>query len=64
MNQRPIFTIPSFPYYTQAVGRCVKMVTEASMTVTSQKARDGVIRTKIMSTTKMPSFDSKKQYKA
>lgn len=56
--------IPAFPCHTQAVERCVKLVTEASMAVAGPKARDGLIRTKLMSRSKMPTFNFKGQYKA
>lgn len=59
-----ILEFPDFPCHTQAVERCVKMVTEASMTVSGEKARDGFIRSKIQSRAIMPSFDTKKKFNA
>lgn len=56
--------IPAFPCHTQAVERCVKLVTEASMAVAGRKARDRLIRTKLMSPSKMPTINFKVQYKA
>lgn len=52
-----------FPCHTQAVERCVKLVTEASSAVCGQQSRDGFIRSRIESRMKMPCFNSKKDYK-
>lgn len=52
-----------FHCHTQAVERCVKLVTEASITVAGEKARDGLIRTKIQSRSLMPSFDCKAEFR-
>lgn len=52
----------SIPCHTQAVERCVKMVTECSAQVTS-KRRDGCIRAKLKSRSIMPLFTSKSKYK-
>lgn len=61
---KPIdITFSSFPCHTQAVERCVKLVTEASITVAGEKARDGIIRAKLESRSVMPTFDCKAQYK-
>lgn len=48
--------------HTQAVERCVKLVTEASSLVCSSDARDGLIRSRIESRQKMPSFETKRQF--
>lgn len=53
----------SIPCHTQAVERCVKMVTECSATVTS-KRRDGIIRSKLKSRSAMPKFTTKSEYKS
>ena len=53
---------PSFPCHTQAVERCVKLVTEASFSVCGQKSRDGFIRSRIESRKKMPTFETKRQF--
>ena len=55
---------PSFPGHTQAVERCVKLVTEASFSVCGQKSRDGFIRSRIESRKKMPTFETKRQFSA
>lgn len=52
----------SIPCHTQAVERCVKVVTECSAQVTS-KRRDGIIRAKLKSRNIMPNFTSKSKYK-
>lgn len=52
----------SIPCHTQAVERCVKVVTECSGQVTS-KRRDGIIRAKLKSRNIMPQFTSKSKYK-
>lgn len=48
--------LPDYPCHTQAVERCVKMVTEASITVSGEKARDGFIRSRIKSRSKKKNF--------
>ena len=53
---------PIFPCHTQAVERCVKLVTEASSLVCSSDARDGLILSRIESRQKMPSFETKRQF--
>lgn len=53
----------SIPCHTQAVERCVKIVTECSTQVASSKRRDGIIRTKLKSRNVMPRFTSKSKYK-
>lgn len=55
--------IPDFPCHTQSVERCIKSVTEASQCVIGTKSRDGLIRNKIESRNKMPSFNFKGQFK-
>ncbi|GBN79988.1 hypothetical protein AVEN_144549-1 [Araneus ventricosus] len=45
-----------FPCYTQAVERCVKLVTEASQKAIGSNFRDCFIRTTLLSRSSMPSF--------
>ncbi|XP_050502649.1 uncharacterized protein LOC126881949 [Diabrotica virgifera virgifera] len=52
-----------FPCHTQAVERCVKLVTEASSKLVGAKNRDGFIRTTLLSRASMPSFSSKQDFK-
>ena len=55
----PTVLFPRFPCHTQAVERCVKLVTEATAAVCGQKSRDGLICVKIASRKLMPKFESK-----
>ena len=55
---------PHLPCHTQAVERCVKLVTEASSMVCGKNSRDGFIHSKIESHHKMPSFETKREFKA
>lgn len=52
-------TIFAFPCHSQAVERCVKLVTQASATVCGPEARDGLIRSRISSLQILPKFDKK-----
>lgn len=60
----PKLEFPRFPCHTQAVERCVKVVTEASTSVCGAKARDGFISVRLKSRNLMPSFHTKAEYKA
>lgn len=51
------------PCHTQATERTVKLVTEASEAVCGYERRDGYIRTKIESRSRMKTFDTKRNYK-
>ena len=50
--------------HTQAVERCVKLITEASTLVCGQNSRDSFICSKIKSRLKMTSFETKQKFKA
>jgi hypothetical protein len=50
------------PCHTQAVERCIKLVTEASNAVCGTAARDGLIRVRIDARNKMPSFNTKREF--
>lgn len=50
------------PCHTQAVERCVKLVTEASLAVCGSDARDGFIRNRILGRQILPKFDTKTDY--
>jgi hypothetical protein len=54
--------IPKFPCHTQAVERCIKLVTEASLAVCGEHKRDGYIRSIIESRRQIPSFNTKKDF--
>jgi hypothetical protein len=55
--------LPNLPCHTQAVERCVKLVTEAATAVCGAEARDGFIKAKIKSRRRMPFFNTKSDYK-
>ncbi|GBM55071.1 hypothetical protein AVEN_145133-1 [Araneus ventricosus] len=53
-----------FPCHnTQAVERCVKLVTEASQKVVGSNSRDGFMKTTLLSRPSMPKFSSKSYFK-
>lgn len=54
--------IKDFPCHTQAVERCVKLVTEASSAVCGKNKRDGFIKARLLSRQQMPTFETKKQF--
>ncbi|CAH1112821.1 unnamed protein product [Psylliodes chrysocephalus] len=45
--EKETIIIDSFPCHTQAVERCVKIVTEASLKVRGETSRDGYIKAKL-----------------
>lgn len=57
-----LLQIKEYPCHSQAVERCVKLVTEASLSVCGPEARDGFIRTRIKARQDLPLFDTKSQY--
>lgn len=59
----PNWNIRSFPCHTQAVERCVKLVTEASGKVCGAENRDGYIRSTLLSRSIMPEFCNKAKFK-
>ena len=52
------------PCHNQAVERHIKLVTEASASVSGYERRDGMIRHRIRSRKLMKSFDTKAQFKS
>ena len=54
--------ILKYPCHTQAVERCIKLVTQASVAVCRYTARDGFIRARIASRDSLPVFETKSQY--
>lgn len=58
-----ILLLFKLPCHTQAVERCVKFVTEASLEVCGAVARDGFIRTRLLDRKLMPNFETKCDYK-
>lgn len=61
-SQSLVELLEKFPCHTEAVERCVKLVTEASTSVCGQKKRDGLIRVRLLSRKNMPKFDTKSDY--
>ncbi|GBN03242.1 hypothetical protein AVEN_229021-1 [Araneus ventricosus] len=59
----PIRDIQKFPCHTQAVERCIKLVTEASNKVCGREARDGSIRATLKSTSVMLNISKKSDFK-
>lgn len=51
-----------FPCHSQAIERCVKLVTEASSKVCGPEARDGFIRSQIASRQELPHFNTKGEF--
>ena len=64
INQKetPSVTFPRLPCHTQAVERCVKIVTEASGAVCGVDRRDGYIKVQLESRGLMPFFNTKRDY--
>jgi hypothetical protein len=60
ISETPNFA--QYPCHNQAVERCIKVVTDASLKVCGQEARDGYIRAKLEARKKLPIFDNKAQY--
>lgn len=54
--------IANMPLHTQAVERCVKLVTEASASVCGESSRDGHISNTIASRNVMEKFETKRDY--
>ena len=61
-SSRQLLLISHFPCHTQAVEQCIKLVTEASGAVCGVTSRDGFIRSRIVSRSEMPRFESKRDY--
>jgi hypothetical protein len=61
-GESSVVDFPRFPCHTQAVERCVKVVTEASAAVCGQTSRDGFIRSRLESRRIMPIFNTKAEY--
>ncbi|ESO06494.1 hypothetical protein HELRODRAFT_160670 [Helobdella robusta] len=55
--------IVDFPCHTQSVERYVKLVTEASQSVTNVNSRDGFVRTTLQSRAEFPIFGHKNKFK-
>src|ERR1700761_408889 len=57
-----LIDFPRFPCHTQAVERCVKLVTEASEAVCGNTSMDGFIRARLEARSIMPVFNTKSEY--
>lgn len=57
-----ILPVIRVPCHTQAVERCLKLVTEASQAVCGRESRDGYIELLLRSRQQMPSSNSKSSY--
>jgi len=63
-NQKEKFgCLTAIPCHTQAIERCIKIVSEASISVCGDRRRDGFIRSKIESRKKLPKFETKRDFK-
>ena len=62
-KESPVVDFPRFPCHTQAVERCIKLVTEASAAVCGNTSRDGFIRAGLEARSIMPVFNTKSEYR-
>ena len=62
-KESPLIDFPRFPCHTQAVERCIKLVTEASAAVCGNTSRDGFIRARLEARSIMPVFNTKSEYR-
>lgn len=68
--QEMIVTVPGdieilkypYPCHSQAVERCIRTVSEASALVSGAESRDGLIRSRIVSRTKIPKTETRQQF--
>ena len=61
-ESEPVIDFSRFPCHTEAVERCVKLVTESSSNLCGAEARDGFIRTRVAARAIMPCFNTKADY--
>jgi len=57
-----LLRFPKFPCHTQAVERSVKTVTESSLLVVGQHARDGLVRARLEARKIMPTYETKRDF--
>ena len=61
-DPEPFVRMMKFPCHTQAVERCIKLVTEAAAAVSGKERREGWIRATMKSRSIMPVFETKQDY--
>lgn len=62
IKEKVAIKLNKFPCHTQAVERCVKIITEASGKVCGHESRDGYIKVKFESRSELPSYENKEEY--
>ena len=62
IRNKTLICFPALPSHTQAVERTVKLVTDASQKVIGRENRDGLINALLISRSKLPKFNTKKDY--
>ena len=62
IKEKGKLNVQRFPCHTQVVERLIKLVTEASSSVCGEEARDGFIRAKLASRSRISKFETKSQY--
>ena len=62
ISEKKMFHPMNYPLHTQAVERAIKVVTEASLQVCGNDAREGLIQARLGSRDRISSFESKKDY--
>ena len=62
IRNKTLICFPALPSHTQAVERTVKLVTDASQKVIGRENRDGHINALLTSRSKLPKFNTKKDY--
>ena len=58
-DPEPYIRMTKYPCHTQAVERCIKLVTEAAAAVSGKERREGWIRATMKSRSIMPVFETK-----
>jgi hypothetical protein len=62
-DETPIVSFSRFPCHTQAVERCIKLVTEASVAVIGPDSRDGFICSRIQARKDNPDFTTTSRFR-
>src|SRR6218665_1965551 len=61
--ETPLSNLICYSCHTQSVQRCVKIVTEASLALCGQPARDGFIRSRLEARNIITAFNTKSDYR-